>query len=58
MFVYQSTLNTLELKKDNGNNYILCWKSNGVYTSRLKPLYTAFLLSMKLSGYRMTRTIM
>ena len=35
MFVYQPTLDTLELKKGEGTDY--------VYTSKLKPLYTAFL---------------
>ena len=49
-FVYEPTLDTLELKKDKGTDYILSSKSNGVYNSKLKPLYTAFLFSMKLSG--------
>ena len=53
LFVYQPTLDTLELKKDKGTYYILSWKSNGVYNSKLKPLYTAFVNSIKLSGYRM-----
>ena len=52
-FVYQPTLDTLELKKGKGNDYFLSWKSNGVYDSKLKPLYTASLHSIKLSGYRM-----
>ena len=52
-FVYQPTLDTLELKKDKGTDYVLSWKSNGVYNSKLKPLYTAFLHSIKLSGYKM-----
>ena len=30
-FVYQPTLDTLELKKDKGTDYVLTWKSNGVY---------------------------
>ena len=38
MFVYQPTL--------------LGWKSKGVYNSKLKPLYTAFLYSINISGYR------
>ena len=29
------------------------WKSNGIYHCKLKPLYTAFLRSIKLSGYKM-----
>ena len=53
MFVYQPTLGTLELKKDKSIDYVLSWKSKGVYTSELKPVYTAFLHSIKLCGYRM-----
>ena len=53
MFAHQQTLNTLELKEDNGTEYVISWKSKGVYTSKLKPLYTAFLHSINLSGYRM-----
>ena len=52
MFVYQPTLDMLELKKDKGTDYVLSWKSNGVYNSKLKPLYTAFLHSIRLSEYR------
>ena len=33
--------------------YILSWKSNGLYNSKLKPFYTAFLHSIKFSGYKM-----
>ena len=33
--------------------YVLSWKSNGVYNPKLKPLYTAFLHSIKLRGYKM-----
>ena len=47
IFVYQPTLDPLELKKDKGNDYILSWKSKGVYNSKLKSLYTAFLHSIK-----------
>ena len=43
----------LELKKDKVTAYVLSWKSKGVYTSILKPLYTTFLHSIKRSGYRM-----
>ena len=31
-------------------DYILNWKSKGSYTSKLKPLYNAFVHSIKLSG--------
>ena len=50
MFLYQPTLDTLELKKGKDTDYIFSWKSKGVY--KLKPLYTAFLQSVKFSGYR------
>ena len=36
MFVYQSTLDTLELKKDKGTDYVLSCKSKGVNNSKLK----------------------
>ena len=49
-FVYQPALDTLELKK--GTDYVLSWNSNGVFNSKLKPLYTTFLNSIKRSGYR------
>ena len=52
-FVYQPTLDTLELKKEKGPGNILSWKSNGVYNSKFKPLYTAFLHSINISGYKM-----
>ena len=51
-FVYQPTLDTLELEKDKGTDYVLNWKSKGVYNSKLKPLYTIFLHSIKRSGYK------
>ena len=38
-----------ELKEEKGADYILSWKPKGVYTSKLKPRYTAFLHSIKLS---------
>ena len=52
-FVYQQAIDTLELKKDKGTDYVLSWKSKGVFNSKLKPLYTAFLRSIKLFGYKM-----
>ena len=47
-FVYQPTLDTLELKKDKGSDYVLSLKSKRVFNYKLKPSYIAFLLSMKL----------
>ena len=52
MFAYRRTLDISEFKKFKCTGYVLSWKSEGVYTSKLKPLYTAFLLSIKLFGYR------
>ena len=49
MFVYQPTLDFLELKKYKVTDYVLSWKSEGLYNSKLKPLYTAFLHGKKLS---------
>ena len=51
-FFYQPILDISELKKDKGTDYVLSWKSKGVFNSKLKPLYTAFLNSVKLSEYR------
>ena len=53
LFVYELTLDMLELKEDKGNDYVLSWKSKGVYDSKPKPLYTAFLNGIKLSDYKM-----
>ena len=33
--------------------YVLSWKSKGLFNSKLKLLYTAFLHNIKLSEYRM-----
>ena len=46
-FLYQATLHTLQLK---GTDYIVSWKSKRAFNSKLKPLYTASLHSIKLSG--------
>ena len=35
MFVYQPTSSVLELKKDKSNEYIIGWKSKGVWNSKL-----------------------
>ena len=49
-FVYQAGLDTFELKKDKGSNYVLSWKAKEVFNFKLKTLYTAFLDSIKLSN--------
>ena len=51
-FVYQPTLDALVLRKDKGADYVLSWKSKGVYNSKLKSLYTAFLHSIKLFEHK------
>ena len=45
--VCQPTLGTSELKKDKATDYVRSWKSDRVYNYKLKPLYTAFLHSIK-----------
>ena len=44
---------TLDLKNDKGTDYVFSWNSKGIYNSKLKPLFTVFLHSIKLPGYRM-----
>ena len=45
-------MDTLELKKDKGIDYVLSQKSNGVFNSKLKLLYALFLHRIKLSKYK------
>ena len=42
----------LEFKKEKCTDYVLSWKSNGVFNSKLKPFYTTILHSIKLSEHR------
>ena len=51
-FVYQRTLDTLESHKYKRTDYGLTWKPKEVYNSKFKPLYAAFLHSIKLFEYR------
>ena len=37
-YICQPKLYLLELKKDRGTDYVLSWKSNGIYNSKLKLL--------------------
>ena len=53
MFVYQPTFNKLHIKKDKGTDYILSWRSKGLYSSVLSPQHTAFLHSIKISENKM-----
>ena len=50
-FVYQPTLDTLELKKTKVLIMLLLGNQMEVYNSNFNPLYTAFLHSIKLSAY-------
>ena len=43
IFVYQPTLNVLELKKDKDTEYAIGWKLKGLYNSKLRALHGAFL---------------
>ena len=52
-FFYQLNLDSLELKNYKGTDYVFSLKSNGAYNSKLKPLCTAFLHNIKISGYKM-----
>ena len=47
MFVYQTTFNMLELKIDKCTEYIIGWKSKGVYNSKLIELHGTFLPNVK-----------
>ena len=49
---HQPTLDMSEFQKNKGTDYVLSSKSNGVYNSKLQPLNTAFLHSIKLTGYK------
>ena len=51
--IYKPALNILEFKKYKGTDYVLSWKSKGIYNSKLKAFYIAFLHRIKHSGYRM-----
>ena len=53
MFLYQSTLDKLDLKDGKCTDYVVGWKSNQIYTSKLTPLYSVFLNNKSLSGYGM-----
>ena len=55
IFVYQPILDTLELERDKDTDYVLNWKSKGLFNSKPKPLCNAFLQSIKLSEHRIGR---
>ena len=43
----------IKVKKGKGTNYVFSFRKEDVHTSKLKPLYTVSLQSIKLSGYKM-----
>ena len=43
MFVYQTTFNMLQLKKEKSTDYVIGWKSKSLFESKLLPLHGAFL---------------
>ena len=47
IFVYQTIINVLELKKGKSAEYIISWKSKGVYNFELIALHGAFLPNVK-----------
>ena len=47
MFVYQPTLDVLELKTEKGTDYIIGWRAKGLYSSKLIALLVAFLSNVK-----------
>ena len=42
----------IKKKTEKGTGNVLSWKSKGVYDSKFRPFYSAFLHSIKLSEYR------
>ena len=47
MFVHQPTFNTLKYK-NMSSEYIISWKSKGVYNSKLTELNSNFLLTLSI----------
>ena len=57
IFVYHTRIITIELKEDNDTNYIISWKSKGLYNSKSTPSDTAFLHKVKHFRYEMEKRI-
>ena len=47
MFVYQPTLNTLQIKYEKTSENAISWKSKEIYTTNAKPLHGAFLPQLR-----------
>ena len=56
MFVYQLLFNTLDFKK--GTDYIIYWKSIGLFESKRLQLYGAFLPDIKYFGMQFNKTLL
>ena len=58
IIVYQPTFNLLKLKKYGGTEYIIGWKSKGVYNSKFIALHGTFLPNIKYFNLKNTNTIL
>ena len=47
MFVYQPTFSTLAFKEDKGSEYVIAWKSKGLFKTEFYLLHNAFLPKVK-----------
>ena len=56
MFVYQPTFNTLKYK-NMSSEYVISWKSNGVYNSKLTELNSNFFLTLSILRKKNMNTI-
>lgn len=52
MYVKQPALDMLELKEDKATDYVIGWKSDGLFKSKLLSLHGAFLPIIKYTGYK------
>ena len=52
MYVKQPALDMLELKEDKSTDYVIGWKSDGLFKSKLLSLHGAFLPIIKYTGYK------
>ena len=52
LFVYQPTLDTLELKEDKGTDYFTGFRLKAFFKFNFLPLHSAFLPNIKYFGYK------
>ena len=55
MFVCQATFSMLQLKKDKGIDYVIIWKSKGVYSSNIFTQDIVFFHNINLLRYKIGR---